>query len=215
MSPEYSFISIGCSCIVETQIGYRFNDRRGGIFDYMTTTPGALIDILKKYKDNGNFDFLINAENYENISIRDSDIPFHKEIDGMILNYGELNDPSAFESKNAHQINNILSATGKKYFVWSNLQSNLYQAGYEFGIDIDQFYLTSNKYILINNLIKDLFDGECIFIVREEYTDPDLLGMENVHPLILENYEYFTDHPNYLGPERFFDNILNMYVDKI
>jgi hypothetical protein len=211
----FAVSSIGTGCMVEHQIQHRFNSSVGGFFNYITITPEALIQILKIYEKDQNFNFLIKSNNYISVKVNKRFekryMPFHKDIKGLVLYHDSLNDTMSFESKKTHQFNNF-DFNKKNIFIWSNLQSNIWQVSRELKLKVEDFYLTQDRYNKISKLIEKNWKGQCIFIVREEYCDKSVLFEKNVHVLELTNYKYFTKNLHHLGPEKFFNSIIDQYI---
>lgn len=218
ISDKISFISIGANCITDHQIEKIFPERKGGPFDNMTITPDALIESLIRYQKHNSFDFLCDPNMYVRKDIYNLPTPFHKDIEGLVYDHEHdfLTKPDEFLSKKNHQVENLLNATGKKVFVWSNIQPTLILNAIRIQIDIKQFYLTKYRYLEISKLIKEVFNGECKFIVRQKYCEPLLFKQDNVYIInIKENFgtEYedaVRDFPSWKGPPMLFKRIIRL-----
>ena len=75
---------------------------------------------------------------------------------------------------------------GAKYFIWSNIQPNLYVDMGDAGEDMSRFHLTSKKYYEMKQLVEDVLGGTCIFVSRQEDIDEGLVGLPNVWTFELE-----------------------------
>jgi hypothetical protein len=195
--------------MIETQLGYLGGTRKGGLFDYIISSPKATVEILKNIK-NKNYQYIVSMENYNFPKLSsDPEFPCHKYLN-MHLAHESSRPMEEIESKVQHQINNMILLTGNKYFVWSNVQKNLKDMCNELGYDIKEFYLTENNYVMITSIVKELFDGECIFIVNKNMCDIKTLKNKNVH--IIDDYILSDD--KYLGPKGYFLPILEKYIIK-
>ena len=203
---KYSVISLGASCIVETNIQECFKSKKGWILDYCTSTIEATISIFEHYKNNTLFDALCNIDDYE-IVISDNGEHIYKSnnITGFAVWHEQ--DVENMVQKIQHKIKNLSLLSDKKFFVFSNLQANLKWTMQIVGNSLDDVFLNNERYEKLCNLVKDIFDGESVFIVREELVNKDLLILDNVYTIEMQKIDGNGFGMWNLGPTQEFQKI--------
>jgi hypothetical protein len=213
-SPEISFISLGPSCAVEQNIVYRFKDRSGSVFDYNVCSIDGLIQCLDLYKNKQLAEAIGNINNYHNIgSVVENygDKYVHKDIDLFSL-YHEKNT-NGLMGKIAHNIENLERESKKKYFVWSNIQSNVGWLMRFLGKDVSSIYLSQDNYKKIQDKVYEVFESEVIFVTKTNYFDSLILSNDNVYVIENPDIDSVYEGNNAYGDHQMFSKIFNKYID--
>jgi hypothetical protein len=183
------FVPIGCSCINQFQLDFRFGklNYESQLFDWSIVTPDSTIKII----DSKNKPFI---NSITDLSLHSSKILRSESLPGFYwwhmkrfikgdLNFSSIQDfePyfTEFKAKHNYQISKFFNISHDSIvFLWSNLQPNL---KFACGSMLDEFILTNSRYRNLKEVVNSAFtNAKIIFLVRPELVESTLVGQKDV-----------------------------------
>lgn len=192
---DKAYASIGVNCLPEVQLLKRFGTWKGkepdpenmgytqkrGPFDTGGISPEALVEILNLIKEDKAVEELSDINDYyEEVQQEGEIFHGHKFVHGFTLTH-EDEDLNLFAQSMKDRFDNFKNLPKNTTLIWCNAQANFHPELKSSGTKIKDYYLTKKRYQDITSLINEMYGYPIKFVVRDIYTDTELLGLPNVY----------------------------------
>jgi hypothetical protein len=190
------YLPIGCSCINQFQLDFRFGRARSDsqIFDWSITTPDATIAILREKNA-----FITE---FDDIKFVSPNILFSRAMPGYFIwhlnkilprEYLPISNKADLEpafhvlvDKNKYQVDKFFKSNSVEVrCIWSNVQPNLKRSTK--GMNFADFFLTKSRYDQIKSMVNETWaNSSTWFVVRAADVDEVLIDQPDVVVLNLD-----------------------------